>query len=348
MKKGILVLCIDRDNDLGEKTGIEGPVFGRKANLEAAQKLALSDPEDSDANCMFGAIKQYDELKNAGKRVYIASLTGDSRVGVVSDEKIQEQLGAVIDEYNPKKVVIVTDGVEDEFVMPVIQSLVPVMSIKRIIVRQSLKLESNYYVALKFFKELMGDAQTRRIALGIPALVLISYALLGGIAWRLSIGLLGTFLIIKGFRLEKFLGSFANEVGSSLSRGKLSFFLYVLSAIFAIIGLVQGYDSYLTTGTDSVLSILKSVQSMLTPFLLSGLCFFTARLLFARSRGKSPFRYLTYYALAFSTYIVMDNAIAYLAFQSTITRLALAVAASFMIMIVALITDRIAMSSRSS
>ena len=33
----LLVICVDRDNDVGEKTGLETPVVGRNACIEAAQ-----------------------------------------------------------------------------------------------------------------------------------------------------------------------------------------------------------------------------------------------------------------------------------------------------------------------
>jgi len=48
-----LVIAVDRDDDLGRKTGIQSPVIGRRANIEAAVKLALADPEESDVNTMF-------------------------------------------------------------------------------------------------------------------------------------------------------------------------------------------------------------------------------------------------------------------------------------------------------
>lgn len=355
MKGGILVLSIDRDNDLGEKIGVEGPIFGRKANLDAANSLAIADPEDSDANCIFGAIREYDELNKADKKVNIATLTGDSRVGVVSDEKISEQLETVIDEYSPQKVVLVTDGLEDEFVMPIIQSKIPILSVKRVIVRQSLKFESDYYILLKFFKDLLSDVQTRRMAYGIPALVLIFYALVGSVAWRLVIGLVGVFMIIKGFQLEKFIASFAGEVGTSLSRGKLSFFLYTLCAVFFLIGFVQGYDAYTNSNSDSLVSWLRFIDAGLAPYLAMGLCFITARLLYSKEKEKrNPtlglsskannrfFRYITYYALAFSLYIVLSSTIAYLTFDSTLVRLIFAIVASFMILFMALITERTA------
>ena len=44
----LLVICVDRDNDVGEKAGIKTPVIGRDACIEAAQRLALEDPEDAE------------------------------------------------------------------------------------------------------------------------------------------------------------------------------------------------------------------------------------------------------------------------------------------------------------
>src|SRR5438132_1208262 len=50
-----LVLCVDRDDDIGVKTGIRGPIVGREGNLAAATKLGLADPEDSDVNALLSA-----------------------------------------------------------------------------------------------------------------------------------------------------------------------------------------------------------------------------------------------------------------------------------------------------
>ena len=58
----LLVIAIDRDNDLGRKTGIRSPVLGREANVRASLELGLSDPEESDTNTMLAAIKTYDQL----------------------------------------------------------------------------------------------------------------------------------------------------------------------------------------------------------------------------------------------------------------------------------------------
>jgi putative membrane protein len=55
----VLVLCIDRDDDIGTKGGIETPIVGRDSCINAATRLAIEDPEDADSNAIFGAVKTY-------------------------------------------------------------------------------------------------------------------------------------------------------------------------------------------------------------------------------------------------------------------------------------------------
>ena len=43
----LLVICVDRDDDVGKKAGITTPVVGRDECINAAQRLALEDPEDA-------------------------------------------------------------------------------------------------------------------------------------------------------------------------------------------------------------------------------------------------------------------------------------------------------------
>ena len=49
----LLVICVDRDDDVGRKAGITTPVVGRDSCINAAQRLALEDPEDADSNSIF-------------------------------------------------------------------------------------------------------------------------------------------------------------------------------------------------------------------------------------------------------------------------------------------------------
>ena len=84
----LLVICIDRDDDIGKKAGIVSPVVGRNACLEAAQRLALEDPEDDDSNAIFGAVKTYEDLISKGYTAEVVTIAGDKNRGVQADEKL--------------------------------------------------------------------------------------------------------------------------------------------------------------------------------------------------------------------------------------------------------------------
>ena len=128
-----LVLTVDRDNDLGVKTGIRGPVVGRRQVMAAALKLGIADPEESDTNAILGALSQHDNLaeNNAEEEdVEIAILTGDEKVGIRSDRAVAAQLEEVVAAFQPDKAILVTDGAEDESVLPIIQSQVRYLMIR--------------------------------------------------------------------------------------------------------------------------------------------------------------------------------------------------------------------------
>ena len=153
-----LVLCVDRDDDIGVKAGIKGPLIGRDENLAAAMKLGLVDPEDSDVNGLLGAVSLYDERVRIGEVVEIATITGDIRVGAISDRALVEQLDRVLEEVKPDRTFLVSDGAEDEFIMPMIVSRVRVDHVRRVYVKQNPALESTYYA----FRTAMRNPKFRR------------------------------------------------------------------------------------------------------------------------------------------------------------------------------------------
>ena len=73
----ILVLCIDRDDDIGCKAGMETPVVGKDSCIKAGIKFAIEDPEDSDSNAIFAAIKSYEELLSKGYNSEVALGSGE-------------------------------------------------------------------------------------------------------------------------------------------------------------------------------------------------------------------------------------------------------------------------------
>ena len=149
-------MTVDRDNDLGIKTAIRGPVVGRRQVLTAALKLGIADPEESDTNAILGALSQHDNLSESlgdDDEVEIAILTGDEKVGIRSDRAISAQLEEIVTTFQPDKAILVTDGAEDESVLPIIQSQVRIDHVEKIIVKQSKGIEGTYYYIVKALED---------------------------------------------------------------------------------------------------------------------------------------------------------------------------------------------------
>ena len=156
IKIKVLVLAIDRDDDFGKKAGVNGPIIGRDACVDAALKLSLADPEDSDANVLYAAVKLYDELKERAEfeDIEVALITGHPEVGVKSDLELNKQLEKVLTQFPADGIIPVTDGAEDEQIFPIITSKVPVISTKRIVVKQSESIETTYYIIYRYLRDL--------------------------------------------------------------------------------------------------------------------------------------------------------------------------------------------------
>ena len=105
----LLVICVDRDNDVGDKAGVLTPVIGRNSCIEAAQKLALQDPEDADSNSIFYAIKTYEDLISKGYQTEIIVVAGVSDRGVQADEKIVREVKSALSSFAANGAVIVSE-----------------------------------------------------------------------------------------------------------------------------------------------------------------------------------------------------------------------------------------------
>jgi putative membrane protein len=241
--KSVLVLCIDRDGDLESKAGIKGPIIGRDKILKAATTLGLVDPTESDTNVLFAGIKLFDELKSKYPNVEVVGLTGSSNVGVESDLIISKQFDKVLTYIKADGVVLVSDGAEDEHVLPIVESRAKVISLKRVVIKQSEALESTYYIILDFLKEVSSDQKLARLVLGVPGIALILFMLFRGNAWRVISGVVGILLVIKGFNLEEPLERNVASLRESLVTDKASFFTYIIAGLVALVGALRGYQA---------------------------------------------------------------------------------------------------------
>ncbi|HEY5734966.1 MAG TPA: DUF373 family protein [Nitrosopumilus sp.] len=204
----LLVICIDRDNDVGEKAGIITPVVGRDACIEAAQRLALEDPEDADSNSIFAAIKTYEDLISKGYQVEVVTVAGVKDRGVQADEKILVETKKVLEKFSANGAVIVSDGEDDESVIPVIQNVLPVVSVQRVVMKVSRSVEYSYAVFGKYLKMLAYDSKYSKFFLGVPGILL----LIGGVAtvfgytaeiFAVLVSILGGAFLIRAFDIDR-------------------------------------------------------------------------------------------------------------------------------------------------
>jgi putative membrane protein len=272
-----LVLSVDRDDDIGWKAKVESPVIGRAACLKAANTLALADPEDSDVNAIFSAVKIYDELTGKGEETAIAVIAGNHLHMIEGDRRIATSLEQVIKETQATNCILVTDGAEDEYVIPIIQSKIPVSSIRRVIVNQMPNLEGTYYILKKF----LDDPKISRmifIPLGLAMLLYaIAYLLdAPGIATIIVVGVIGGYLLYKGFGFDEIFHSIIDALRLSLSRGRFSFVTYTTTILLIIIGFTVGFINvlkfYSTDGSLGLLLYLMTfIYGSIEWFIIAGL-----------------------------------------------------------------------------
>lgn len=257
----VLVLCIDRDNDIGKSGGVESPVFGRDQCINAGTRLAIEDPEDADANSIFGAVKIYEELVTKGYDTQVAIIAGAYNRGVEADEKISSELIAVLSKFKAEGVVIVSDGEDDETVIPLIQAMVPVISIQRIIMRQSRSVEYSYAVFGKYIKMLIYDPRYSKFFLGVPGALLIAsgFATIFGFtreALAIVLSILGVAFVIRAFDIDKAIGS--------LNRTTPSTFIRIFSTFAGIMIILVGISNGISSIPDGAIPKDAGISNIIT------------------------------------------------------------------------------------
>jgi putative membrane protein len=215
-QKRILILCVDRDGDLEAKATIKTPLLGRTANLDGAVGLALKDPEEPDANAMFEAVSLYDRL-NDGKQpdevFEVATISGSDLGGVNADRKLVAELNSLLETFSANEVILVSDGFSDEAVLPLVESRVPVSSVRRIVIKHSESIEETAAVFTKYVRLLVDNPRYARMALGLPGILVLIFGILWGINYVMPgaiywygiaiVIVVGGFLLLKGFGVDK-------------------------------------------------------------------------------------------------------------------------------------------------
>ena len=252
----LLVLCVDLDDDLGRKTGVETPVIGREAVQDAAVRLATADPEDSDSNVLFEGLHIHDESDDPETEV--VAVTGLQGSDVAASRKVGEELDRVLATLSASddvRVVVVTDGAQDESVLPAIRSRVRIDGVRRVVVRQAEDLESMYYT----IKQVLNDPETRGTILVPLGILLLIYPLtivadsLGfpGTGLGLVSAMLGLYVLARGFGLEEWLDGAVDRTREALFTGRVTLITHVVAAALLLIGGVSGIESLSIARADA-------------------------------------------------------------------------------------------------
>ncbi|MEM3640650.1 MAG: DUF373 family protein, partial [Candidatus Bathyarchaeia archaeon] len=271
-QKRILILCVDRDGDLGIKAQIKTPLIGREKNLNAAVTLALRDPEEPDANAMFEAIRLHDRLMGEGKSdeiFEVATISGSELGGVGADRKMAAELNEILGSFPADEVILVTDGYSDETVLPLVESRVPVSSVRRIVIKHSESIEETAALFSRYLRMLMENPRYSRIVLGLPGallLILGVLAVFGLVHYYLMafVIVLGLFMFVKGFgvdRMTRNLYNWIKEYSPPPLRVQISIYSVLAGFLCVAVGIYLGWNATAVMGMnwDNWLSLFPSV-----------------------------------------------------------------------------------------
>ena len=250
--KKLLILVVDRDNDVGRKTGLSTPIVGFEENLKAAQALLLADPEEADANAIFGALKVYRELsEKLGDSVEVATVAGEESEGLEADMKIMRELDEVLKKFKADGCILVSDGVTDQFVTPILSSRLPILSVRRVVVRHSESVEQTWLVLGRYLKLALTEPRYSRIFLGIPGILMAIIGILyivnvASIPFVLSA--IGVYFILRGFGIDQRIASgfrSALRLFRMPAYAQLRAYASFTTLILLLIGFYTGYISTL-------------------------------------------------------------------------------------------------------
>ena len=250
----LLVLCVDRDDDVEEVANVRTPVVGREEVLKVAVEFATKRPEDSDLNALFAAIQVYDQLVKLAPResVQVAVVAGTPEGGVEADMKISLELSSVLSEFDADGVILVSDGPTDEQVLPIVQSKVPVVSVKRVVVQQSRGIEDFFVLALRYLDKLVREEKYRKYSLGLPGLFIVLFTILSysipQYLWPILTSVLGLILAFKGFSLDE-------KLKYAYSNRPLTFISAIAGLVLASMALALGYSALTSSGVGGLAGV---------------------------------------------------------------------------------------------
>ncbi len=302
----ILVLAVDIDDDVGS-AGVKTPVIGKENVLSAAQKFALSRPTDPDLNVIFTAVKIADELRKEGKDTEVVLISGHPDVGVKAGLRLREQINSVARSVGAFGAVVVADSSEDEKVLPIVESILPVLAVERVIVEQMRSVEETYLLLGRYLRKILEERRFSRIFLGLPGAIILTYVLLsvtpyGNYAWPAATTVLGLYLVLKGF-------GFMDEISKWWRASPITRFALVLSMISFVITAFMTYVTLTTYNYSLDAASIAIYMRTLMPYIVITVSPIIAARFSIRLLKRSPrvWRDIISFASLFVLYYFLDK-----------------------------------------
>lgn len=247
-----LVVCLDRGGDFASVA--DPPIVGIEAVESLVTEFGVDDPEDSRVNSLLEGLRVARDLEADGEETTVAVISGRGETVGVS-RAVARQTEELLEEHEPDSAIVITDSTEDERLVPIIESRVPVDAVDRVVVRQAHDIESTYYL----LKQFLADEELRETVLvpigaallAMPILLMVVNSVtmaVGAIA--AAVGLL---LLYKGLSIDEYVETLPGQIHNALYSGQVSLVTYVVAAGLALIGLFVGALGTSATGSNSVL-----------------------------------------------------------------------------------------------
>ena len=197
----------------------------------------------------------------------------------------------VVAAFQPDKAILVTDGAEDESVLPILQSQVRIDHVEKIIVKQSKGIEGTYYYIVKALEDPKWRAKIMipfGLVLAILGLGIMLPQEIGGVVIGALPLVTGLYIFSKGAGIETTVNRVIQEMRDNADAAMFSSLLWTATLFSAIFAVAEGYRAYddLVSTVEASILWLEVVHSALAWMVIAFLTS-TAGFMFLRLRRGS-------------------------------------------------------------
>ena len=257
-----LVLCVDRTDDIGRKSGVRTPVVGWEAVRSLVTDVGLSDPEDALVNSILESLRVARDLQDGGEETVVAVVSGSGDSAVGRDRALAAGIDSVLERYDADGAVVVVDSAADERAVPIVESRLTVDSVDRVVVRQARDIESTYYL----LKQFMADEELREtvlvpVGIGLLLLPILLVQFSPAVALAGLTSLLGGALLYYGLGIDEAAENAPERAREALYSGQVSVVTYVVAGGLAVVGASLGALEATGVAADPFIGAVRFVYA---------------------------------------------------------------------------------------